>query len=190
MSFSHLVGLTCFTDGRSCRADTVAKYSRKAVEAFENAGTHQEKMVTLMALANTKIPSAIESLIAYTKSGVVSQALRPHVIYALTPLGFINKDKFLAAVMPIVLNKTESTDMRIAAIATIFNAKPGFLELQQIIADALWETNLEVRNFIITTFRVITLPIKAYTNTQRIKNKQTKNNEKELSPENVFQNRV
>ena len=154
LSFSHLVGLTCSNKQRPCKADTISKYSRIAVEAFKNAESHTEQMVTLLALRNTKLPSAIEALIPYTKSGVVSNILRPSVIYAMTDLAAANRDRFLAAVMPIVLNKTESTEVRISAIATIFDAKPTFLELQQLVAGALWETNLEVRNFVITTFRV------------------------------------
>ena len=157
LSFSHMIGLTCFTEGRSCRADTVSKYSRIAVEAFTRAENHDEKMLTLMALRNTKIPSAIESLIPYTKKGAVDQALRGHVIYALAPLGLMNKDKFLSVVQPIILNPMESTEIRITAIASMFQANPSFLEMQQLIAGALWERNLEVRNFIVTTFRVIIL---------------------------------
>ena len=155
LSFGHLIGITCKNKARPCQPDTITKYSRIAFEAFKNAQTHPEQMVTLLALRNTKLAPGIERLIPYTKSGVVSHALRPHVIYALQPLGYSNRDKFLAAVMPIVLNMTESTEVRIAAVATIFNAQPSFLELQQLIAGALWERNVEVRNFIITTFRVI-----------------------------------
>ena len=108
-----------------------------------------------MALRNTKIPSAIESLIPFTKNGAVDQALRAHVIYALAPLGLMDKDKFLSVVMPIILNPAESTEIRITAVAAMFQANPSFLELQQLIAGALWERNLEVRNFIITTFKVV-----------------------------------
>ena len=155
MAYGHLVGITCSANKhRPCKTDTLNKYARIAFEAFKNAKSHPEQMVTLLALRNTKIPSAIERLIPYTKSGVVSHVLRPHVIYAMTPLAYANKDKFLATVMPIVLNMTETTEIRIAAIATIFDSKPSFLELQQLIAVAVWERNLEVRNFIITTFRV------------------------------------
>jgi len=154
MAYGHLVGITCSANKhRPCKTDTLNKYSRIAFEAFKNAKSHPEQMVTLLALRNTKIPSAIERLIPYIKSGVVSRALRPHVIYALSPLAHANRDKFLAAVMPIVLNMTETTEIRVAAIATIFDVKPTFLELQQLIAVAVWERNLEVRNFIITTFR-------------------------------------
>ena len=55
--------------------------------------------------------------------------------------------------MPIVLNKIESTEVRIFVIATTFDTEPN-LELQQLVAGALLETNLEVCNYVITTFKV------------------------------------
>ena len=39
--------------------------------------------------------------------------------------------------MPIVLNKIESTEVRIFVIATTFDTEPTFLELQQLVAGAL-----------------------------------------------------
>ena len=154
MAFGHLVGVTCKNPLRPCKPDTINKYSRMAFDDFKNAKTHPEQMVTLLAMRNTKLSPAIERLIPYTKSGVVSHALRPHVIYALQPLAYTNRNKFMSAVMPIVLNYTETTEVRVSAIATIFNANPTFLDLQQMIAGIVWERNIEVRNFALTTFRV------------------------------------
>lgn len=155
MAFGHLIGVTCNPHkGRICKTDTVNKYGRMAYDSFKNAKTHSELMVTLQALRNTKQPSLIEKLIPLTKSGAVSHALRPHVIYALQPISKTNRNKFLAAVMPIILNSTESTEVRISAVATLFQAKPTFLELQQLVSAAIWERNQEVLNFMMTSFKV------------------------------------
>lgn len=154
LAFGHLVGATCSNaKGRPCKADTVNKYARMATEAFKNAKTHPEQMVALMTLRNTKIVAAIEKLIPLVKSGAVSHALRPHVIMALEPIAHVNRQKFLAAINPVFLNGTETTEVRIAAIATLFRSMPNFLELQQLTAGALWERNAEVLNFIITSMR-------------------------------------
>ena len=156
MAFGHLIGVTCNSaKQRICKTDTINKYGRMAYEAFKNAKTHHEMMVTLQALRNSKQVSLIEKLVPLVKSGAVSHALRPHVIYALTSLGQTNRNKYLAAIQPIILNTTESTEVRIAAIASLFQSVPTFLELQQLVAASMWERNLEVLNFMLTSFRVI-----------------------------------
>ena len=125
-----------------------------AVEAGKAAKTHQERMLALLTLSNSKLSGAIEQLIPLTKSGAVSHALRPHIILALVPLAHTDRNKFMSAIMPIILNKTESTEIRIAAIGTLFDAQPTFLDLQQLTAGMIWERNPEVSNFVVTTFKV------------------------------------
>lgn len=156
MAFGHLIGVTCNPSRqRICKTDTVNKYGRMAYEAFKNAKTHHEMMVTLQALRNSKQVSLIEKLIPLVKSGAVSHALRPHVIYALTSLGQTNRSKYLSAIQPIILNVTETTEVRIAAIGSLFQSGPTFLELQQLVGAAAWERNQEVLNFLLTSFKVI-----------------------------------
>jgi hypothetical protein len=105
-------------------------------------------------MCNTKLPSVIERLLPLARPGAVSHALRPQVIYALRPLGQINRNKFLSAVMPLILNITETTEIRIAAVTTLFASQPTFLELQQLVGAAVWERNAEVLNYMVTSFRV------------------------------------
>ena len=155
MAFGHLIGAACNpAKGRTCKTDTINKYGRMAYDSFKNAKTHPEMMVTLQALRNTKQPSLIEKLIPLTKSGASSHAIRPHVIYALQTIGRTNRNKFLAAVMPIILNATETTEIRVAAISALFQTRPTFLELQQLVNAAIWERNVEVLNFMMTSFKV------------------------------------
>lgn len=123
-------------------------------EAFKSAKTHPEMIVALSTLRNTNLIPAIERLIPHVKSGSVPHAVRPHVIFALQPIAAVNRNKFLSAVLPLILNATETTEIRIAAISTLFRVQPTFLELQQLIAGAIWERNQEVLNFMMTTFRV------------------------------------
>ena len=77
----------------------------------------------------------------------------PDVIMALESIAHVNRRKFLAAIRPVFVNGTETTEIRIAAIATLFRSMPSFLELQQLTAGALWERNAEVLNLIVTSFR-------------------------------------
>lgn len=121
-------------------------------DAFKSAKSHHEMVVSIMALRNTNLLSAIERLIPHVKS--VPQAVRPYVIFALQFMAAANRDKFLSVVMPIIHNTTEATEIRMAAISTLFRAKPTALELQELIAVALNENNQEVLNFILTTGRV------------------------------------
>lgn len=159
MAFAHLVGVTCNPNRpRPCRSDNLNKYGRMAYESFRNARTHPEMMVTLLALRNTKQPALIEKLIPLTRSGAVSHALRPNVIYALQEISQTHRKQFLAAIMPIFLNTTETTEIRVAALGTLFQSKPTFLELQQLVSVVLWEKNKEVRNYIITRLKVNNLP--------------------------------
>lgn len=125
-----------------------------AYEAFKNAKTHPEMMIALLALSNTKQPSLIEKLIPLVKSGTVSHVLRPHIIFALQEIGQTQRNKFLTAIMPIVLNSTETTEIRIAALTSLFQSKPTSLELQQLVSVALWDRNQEVVNFLITRLEV------------------------------------
>ena len=155
MAFGHLIGVTCSANKlRPCKTDTVNKYTRMAYEAFKSAKTHPEMIVTLMALRNTNLVPAIERLIPHTKAGSVPAAVRPQVIFALQPIAAVNRNKFLSAIMPLILNATETTEIRVAAVSSLFRAQPTFLELQQLIAGAIWERNQEVLNFMMTTFRV------------------------------------
>jgi hypothetical protein len=155
LAFGHLVGVTCSDNKlRPCKNDTVNKYSRMVYEAFKSARTHHEMVASLMALRNTNFLSAIERLIPHTKSGSVPQAVRPHVIFALQFMAAANRGKFLSAIMPIIHNTTETTEIRIAAISTLFRAQPSLPELQELISVTLNENNPEVLNFILTTGRV------------------------------------
>jgi len=56
--------------------------------------------------------------------------------------------------MPIILNATETTEIRVAAISALFQTRPTFLELQQLVNAAIWERNVEVLNFMMTSFKV------------------------------------
>jgi hypothetical protein len=155
LAFGHLIGVTCGGNKlRPCKTDTINKYTRMAYEAFKSAKTHPEMIVALSTLRNTNLIPAIERLIPHVKSGSVPHAVRPHVIFALQPIAAVNRNKFLSAVLPLILNATETTEIRIAAVSTLFRVQPTFLELQQLIAGAIWERNQEVLNFIMTTFRV------------------------------------
>jgi len=156
MAFAHLVGVTCNPNRpRPCRSDNLNKYGRMAYESFRNARTHPEMMVTLLALRNTKQPALIEKLIPLTRSGAVSHAFRPNVIHALREISQTHRKQFLAAIMPILLNTTETTEIRVAAVDSLFQSKPPFLELQQLVSVVLWEKNKEVRNYIITRLKVL-----------------------------------
>jgi len=156
MAFAHLVGVTCNPNRpRPCRSDNLYKYGRMAYEFFRNAKTHPEMMVALLALRNTKQPALIEKLIPLTKIGVVSHALRPNLIYALQEISQTHRKQFLAAIMPILLNTTESTEIRFAALTSLFESQPTFLELQQLVPVVLWEKNTEIRNYIITRLKVL-----------------------------------
>jgi hypothetical protein len=64
------------------------------------------------------------------------------------------KNKFFSALLLLILNATETTEIPIAAVSTMFRVQPTFLELQQLIAGAIWERNQEVLNFMMTTFGV------------------------------------
>lgn len=153
LGFSHLVGVTC-TKWRPCKTETINKYTLVAFEAFKSARTHSEKMVTLMALRNTNLQPALERLIPFTKSGAASQALRPHIIFAMKFIDASNRSKFLSVIFPIIHNVTETTEIRIAAITTLFRTKPTILELQELVAVAVRDRNPEVVNFLLTSLRV------------------------------------
>lgn len=152
LSFGHLVGVTCSNENRPCSEATVERYSRMAFEAHAAAETHQEKMLTLLTLRSTNLMGAIEQLIPFTKSGVVSHSLRPHIIYSLQ--AGVNRNKLITTILPIIGNQTEPTEVRVAAVITLLNAHPTLLELQKLIAGVMWEKNPEVANFIITAFKV------------------------------------
>lgn len=111
-------------------------------------------MISLMALRNSNLLPAIERLVPHTKSGSVSRAIRPHVIFSTQLLAASNREKFLSVIMPIIHNATETTEIRVAAISTLFRAKPTFVELQELVGIIENENNKEVLNFILTTFRV------------------------------------
>ena len=156
MAFAHLVGVTCNPNRpRPCRSDNLNKYGRMAYESFRNARTHPEMMVALLALRNTKQPALIETLIPLTRSGAVSHAFRPNIIDALQEISQTHRKQFLAAVMPILLNTTETTEIRVAAVGSLFQSKPTFLELEQLVPVVLSEKNKELRNYIITRLKVV-----------------------------------
>ncbi|XP_057380358.1 uncharacterized protein LOC130702764 [Daphnia carinata] len=157
LAFSHLIGVTCSGNTqRPCKPDTINKYARILYDAFKAAKTHQEMMVSLIALRNSKLIPAIERLVPHTKSGSVSRTVRPHVIISIQLMAASNREKFLSAIMPIIHNTTETTEIRVAAISTLFRAKPNLVELQELVGIIEDETNKEVLNFILTTFRSYT----------------------------------
>ena len=157
MAFMHLVSVTCNPSRpRPCRLDNLKKYGRMAYESFSNARSHPEMMVTLLALRNTKQPALIEKLVPLASSGASSHALRPNIIYALQDISQTHRKQFLAAILPILLNTTETNEMRIAAAVSFFQSGPSFFELEQLISSiSLWEKNQQVRNFILTRMKVI-----------------------------------
>lgn len=118
------------------------------------AEASEEKMVALLTLRNTKMATAIEKLIPLTKRGVESDALRPHIIYTLQLLSDTNRDKLITTIMPIILNQTEATEIRIASVTVLFESQPNYLELEQLITAMDSEKNLQVANFIVTAFKV------------------------------------
>jgi hypothetical protein len=105
----------------------------------ELAKTHPEMIVPLSTPPNINFISAIGRLIPH--------AIRSHVVFSLQPIATVNRNKFLSAVLLLILNATETTEIPIAAVSTMFRVQPTFLELQQLIAGAIWERNQEVLNF-------------------------------------------
>jgi hypothetical protein len=55
---------------------------------------------------------------------------------------------------PVLTTTTTSAEIRIAAVSTLFRVQPTFLELQQLIAGAIWQRNQKGLNFMMTIFHV------------------------------------
>ncbi|EFX72639.1 hypothetical protein DAPPUDRAFT_254147 [Daphnia pulex] len=112
----------------------------------ELAKTHPEMIVALSTPPNINFIPAIGRLIPH--------AIRFHVVFSLQPIAAVNHNKFLSVLLLLILNATETTEIPIAAVPTMFRVQPTFLELQQLIAGAIWERNQEILNFMMTNFGV------------------------------------
>ena len=77
------------------------------------------------------------------------------IVRAVQPLSWMDRNAFLGTVLPIIGNRTEATEVRIAAATALLDSAPTLSELRHLRDVAAEpEANPEVVNFIHTSLQV------------------------------------
>lgn len=151
-------------DGSSfCPTSFKQQWTQKLITKFHEAESTYEKVLCLKSLANAGLDRSIVELekIIRNVDKRRPSILRTEAILALRQLREVMPHKIIRVLLPLVLNKKESTPVRITAFYQLMQCNPEKPVLDQLTSLLNKEHNKQVASFMYTTMQTMansTLP--------------------------------
>nr|WLW35462.1 vitellogenin-like protein 1 [Sogatella furcifera] len=154
LSFATMIYKTCAV---SCKPDTVDRYTKLFLDRFKESTLHGDRMLYLQALCNMGLPQILDYLspiIAGKTSN--DRHLRFLATWAVIPSVFTDPGKVHEIFWPLLVNRTESLEIRVASLTLLILAKPtpaGLISLFWYMAN---EPSQQLYQFYYTTIQSLT----------------------------------
>lgn len=136
-----------------CPPSLKQKWTQVLVSKMRSAKNPYEKMVCLKALGNAGLDTSIVELekIIRNVDKVRPPIIRTQAVLSLRQLREVMPHKIIRILMPIIMNKRESTPVRITAVYQLMQCNPEKPILDKLAVLLNRETNKQVASFIYTT---------------------------------------
>ncbi|XP_066593012.1 vitellogenin-5 [Prorops nasuta] len=149
LAFGTLIYKTCLI---SCPPDILDDYVRLFLDKFTENEQYEKKMVWLQGLANIQLGRVIEFLEPIASGNSTdSEYFRTSAAWASLPTAALRPETVYSIYWPILVNKTEYLEMRIAALNLLIVSEPSPQRLITLYWYIQTETNAHLYNYFYTT---------------------------------------
>ncbi|KAK7871920.1 hypothetical protein R5R35_009724 [Gryllus longicercus] len=153
LTFSIMVHKVCKTN---CRPETLEKYVRLFIDKFSNSRSYSEQVLYLEVLNNIELGNVFDYLVPIIKGKVSVFTEKPHHIrflgvWASMSQAVFNPHKVGELYWPILANRSEHLEMRVAALTMLILAKPTHSNFVNLLWFMQSEHNAHLLHFYYTT---------------------------------------
>ncbi|XP_057323031.1 uncharacterized protein LOC130666240 [Microplitis mediator] len=151
LTFGTLIYKTCLV---YCPDEVLDDYVRLYMDKFTESDSYDRKMIWLEGLANIQLGKVVEFLepIA-TGNNEESRHLRVLAAWASLPTAPYRPDIIYRAYWPILANRTEYLEMRIAALQLLIESNPTSNRIISLYWYMQGESDLHLVNYFYTTLK-------------------------------------
>ncbi|XP_046669753.1 LOW QUALITY PROTEIN: vitellogenin-4 [Homalodisca vitripennis] len=151
LSFATLIDSTC---ARQCKADTIDRYAKLYLDRFTDSDEYEERMLYLQGLSNI----ALKQILDYLTPTITGQATSDHHIqflatWAVLNTAYTNPDKAFELFWPLLNNRSQTLEMRVAAMTILILSKPTSDRLISLYWYMQTEPSLQLYNYFYTTIK-------------------------------------
>ncbi|KAI4483442.1 hypothetical protein M0802_013384 [Mischocyttarus mexicanus] len=151
LSYGTLIYKTCLV---KCSAETLDDYVRLYLDKFTESNVYETKMVWLEGLANIQLGRVIEFLEPIASgNNAESRHFRVLAAWASLPSARFRGDIIYSVYWPILVNKTEHLEMRVAALTLLIVSNPTPNRLISLYWYMQTEPNKHLYNYFYTTLK-------------------------------------
>ncbi|XP_033211866.1 uncharacterized protein LOC117169551 isoform X2 [Belonocnema kinseyi] len=151
LTYGTLIYKTCLS---YCPYEMLDDYVRLYLDKFTESPLYEKKMVWLEGLANIQLGRVVEFLEPIA-SGTNSESrhLRVLAAWASLPTAPLRPDVIYPVYWPILINRTEHLELRIAALTLLIVSNPSPSRLISLFWYMKGEPDLHLYNFFYTTLK-------------------------------------
>lgn len=151
LSFSTLIHKTCT---KECKVDTIDRYAKLYLDRFSESSHHERQMLYLQGLSNMELVQVLDYL-APVISGQNTQNkhIRFLAIWAVTNAAYTNPGKVSELFWPLLTNRSESLEIRVASLTLLILSNPSPARLISLYWYMQTESCQQLYNFYYTSIK-------------------------------------
>ncbi|KAK0168827.1 hypothetical protein PV327_002594 [Microctonus hyperodae] len=151
LAFGTLIYKTCLV---YCPYEVLDDYVKLYLDKFTEIDVYEKKMVWLEGLANIQLGRVVEFLEPIASGNTAqSRHLRVLAAWASLPTAPLRPDVIYPVYWPILVNRTEHLEMRIAALTLLIVSNPTPNRIISLFWYMQSESNLHLINYFYTTLK-------------------------------------
>ncbi|XP_051171445.1 uncharacterized protein LOC127288178 isoform X1 [Leptopilina boulardi] len=151
LTFGTLIYKTCLSN---CPYEMLDDYVKLYLDKFTESQQYEKKMVWLQGLANIQLGRIVEFLEPIASgSNSESRHLRVAAAWASLPTAPLRPDVIYPVYWPILINRTEHLELRIAALTLLIVSNPSPSRLISLYWYMKGEPDMHLYNFFYTTLK-------------------------------------
>ncbi|CAH0383714.1 unnamed protein product [Bemisia tabaci] len=148
LSFASFVRKTCAV---KCSIDTLDRYTKIFLDRFSDSTEYKNQMLYIQVLKNMGLDHTLEFLSPIITNSSQNHHLRFLSVWAAMSASHKNPKKVSEVYWPILLNKTDFLEIRVAALTVLLLSNPSASRLISLYWFMKEETNLHLYNYFYTT---------------------------------------
>lgn len=154
LSFATMIHKTC---SKHCKADTLDRYTKLYLDRFKESTLHVHRMLYLQGLCNIELPHILEYLTPVVLGqDTKDKHIRFLAIWAVLNSAYTNPNKVYELFWPLLINRTESLEIRVASLTMLILSKPTPAGLISLFWFMQSEPSQQLYQFYFTTIQSLT----------------------------------
>ncbi|XP_076676903.1 vitellogenin-5 isoform X2 [Andrena cerasifolii] len=152
LAYGTLIYKTCLL---YCPYEMLDDYVRLYLDKFTEAKEYEKKMIWLEGLANIQLGRVVEFLEPIASGNNAESHFRVLAAWASLPTAPLRPDVIYPVYWPILINRTEHLEMRVAALSLLIASSPTPSRLISLYWYMQSEPNQHLYNYFYTTLKSI-----------------------------------